>query len=88
MSCFKKEWNEYYTWSFTRFKAWKKKFKKIFEKVYWISFNKYVPNEKERETIYKILFNMSSIDVFWTWNISIKVNIEKIRKSLEIAKNL
>ncbi len=84
----KTDWKESFTWSNKKFKEWKNNFKKLFKEKYLISFNQYVTNSQEREAIYKHIFKMGKTDVFWTWNIWIKVEIEKLNKSLEIAKTL
>ena len=81
----RQDWIGYYTWSFKRFKSWKKEFQKKFKETYDISFNEYVEDAKDREYIYKEMFRMQSIDVFWTWNFWAKVEIEKIKKCQEIV---
>jgi len=55
---------EYYGFSFRKFKDWKDEFKGKFKEVYGISFDKYIPDSKERAIIYKEIFKMSSVDVF------------------------
>lgn len=81
------DWNNTYTRSVKAFKKRKKKFKKNYQIKVWRSFDEDFPDPRERESVYKELFNMTSIDVFESWNVnSPRVSKERLRVCYEIFK--
>lgn len=79
------DWKETYTRSVKVFKERKNKFKKEYKNCTWKNFNEDFPNSSERESVYKHLFNMTSIDIFENWNhYCSKISNEKMRVCHEI----
>lgn len=57
-----------YTWSCTAFKEWKRKLKRKYKEVTWNSLKQDVPSSWDREALYKRIFNMEWLDIFWNQN--------------------
>lgn len=63
------DWNSW-TWSCTAFKTWKKRLKEKYLEEIWRPLNADVPCSWDREALYKRIFQMEWLDIFWNENVN------------------